>query len=77
MAYELEFPAKIAVVHPIFHISFLKECVGDPSSIVLEKVWLQKIVSLMRIFQFRFFIVSFKDRETKRSLHLVGKMMKP
>ena len=34
MAYELELPAKFAEVHPFFHISLLKNCVGDPASIV-------------------------------------------
>ena len=39
VANELELSAKLAAVHPVFHISLLKMCVGNPASIVpLESV---------------------------------------
>ncbi|WMV49338.1 hypothetical protein MTR67_042723 [Solanum verrucosum] len=39
MAYELELLAELIAVHPIFHISLLKKCVDDPTSIIpLESV---------------------------------------
>ncbi|XP_070034746.1 uncharacterized protein [Nicotiana tomentosiformis] len=34
MAYRLELPPEISLVHPMFHVSMLKNMVGDPSLIV-------------------------------------------
>ncbi|WMV38478.1 hypothetical protein MTR67_031863 [Solanum verrucosum] len=34
VAYELELPQKLAAVHPVFHISMLKRCMGNPSLII-------------------------------------------
>ena len=34
VSYELEFPKKLAAVHLVFHISLMKKCMGDPTSIV-------------------------------------------
>ncbi|WMV40559.1 hypothetical protein MTR67_033944 [Solanum verrucosum] len=39
VAHESELPAELVAVYPVFHISLLKKCVGDPVSIVpLENV---------------------------------------
>ncbi|WMV37241.1 hypothetical protein MTR67_030626 [Solanum verrucosum] len=34
VAYELDLPVDLAAMHPVFHISLFKMCVGDPASVV-------------------------------------------
>ncbi|WMV06986.1 hypothetical protein MTR67_000371 [Solanum verrucosum] len=34
VAYELELPSEMDLVHPVFHASMLRKCVGDPNAIV-------------------------------------------
>ncbi|WMV35098.1 hypothetical protein MTR67_028483 [Solanum verrucosum] len=34
VAYELQLPQELAAVHPVFHVSMLKKCMGDPSLII-------------------------------------------
>ena len=33
VAYELKLPSELASVHPVFHVSMLTKCIGDPESI--------------------------------------------
>ncbi|WMV49704.1 hypothetical protein MTR67_043089 [Solanum verrucosum] len=34
VVYELELPQELATVHPVFHVSMLKKCMGDHSLII-------------------------------------------
>ena len=35
VAYEMKLPSELAPLHPVFHVSMLKKCIGDPISILL------------------------------------------
>ena len=32
--YKLALPVQLASTHPVFHVSMLRKCIGDPSSVV-------------------------------------------
>ena len=50
IAYELELPQELAMVHPVFHISMLNKCLGDPLLIVTtENVVINDIISYEEI----------------------------
>ena len=34
LAYELELPSELESVHPVFHVSMLRKCIGDPTRVV-------------------------------------------
>ncbi|WMV59322.1 hypothetical protein MTR67_052707 [Solanum verrucosum] len=59
VAYELELPQELAVVHPVFHISMLNKCMDDPSLIIPTEILGSRIACLMRRFLFRFYIAKF------------------
>ena len=68
MAYELELPAKLAALHPVFHISLLMKGVSDQASIVpLESVAVKDSLSY-EDYQLRFLTVRLEVGETKKSL---------
>ena len=61
VAYVLELPQELAAVHPVFHISMLKKCFGDPSLIQpTDNVGIKDNLS-MKMFWFRFWIVKFES----------------
>ncbi|KAF3652469.1 putative uroporphyrinogen decarboxylase, chloroplastic-like [Capsicum annuum] len=50
IAYELELPSDLASVHPVFHVSLLKKCTGDPTVIVfIEDVNIQNYLSFKEL----------------------------
>ncbi|WMV41663.1 hypothetical protein MTR67_035048 [Solanum verrucosum] len=50
VAYELELPQELAAIHPVFHISMLKKCMGDPSLIIpIENIGIQDSLSYEEI----------------------------
>ncbi|XP_070057113.1 uncharacterized protein [Nicotiana tomentosiformis] len=34
VAYELDLPSDLESVHPVFHVSMIRKCIGDPSRVV-------------------------------------------
>ena len=61
VAYELALPAELASVHPVFHVSMLKKCLGDPASILpVEGLGVGKDLSYEEI------PVEILDRQVKR-----------
>ena len=44
VSYEFSLPPELASIHPVFHVSILKKCLGDAASILpVEGLGLMKI----------------------------------
>ncbi|XP_055814186.1 uncharacterized protein LOC129883579 [Solanum dulcamara] len=66
VAYELDLPVELESVHPVFHVSLLYKCTGDPILVVpLESVGVKEIVSYEE-FQLRFLTIKITSSETKK-----------
>ena len=61
VTYELELLANLVAVHPVFHISLLKKCMSDPTSVIpLESVVVKDRLSYEDV------LVQFLDRQVRR-----------
>ena len=50
VSYELLFPSYQDSVHPVFYVSLLKKCIGDPAIVVpLESVEFQNSLSYKKV----------------------------
>ena len=66
VASELKLPSELASVHPIFHVLCLKSEFVIPSLFFLLRVLVSRITSLLRMFQFKFFIGKSRSSGIKR-----------
>ncbi|WMV29848.1 hypothetical protein MTR67_023233, partial [Solanum verrucosum] len=61
VAYEVDLPNALVLVHPVFHVSMLKKCIGDPVSILpLEGLGVDENLSNEEV------SVEISDRQVKK-----------
>nr|XP_016484198.1 PREDICTED: uncharacterized protein LOC107804779 [Nicotiana tabacum] len=50
VAYELDLPSELGAVHPVFHVSMLRKCIGDPSCITpIEDIHIAEDLSYVEV----------------------------
>lgn len=61
VAYELDLPREMEMVHPIFHVSLLRKCLSDPNSIIpLSELSLEENMTYEEV------TVEILDRQVKK-----------
>lgn len=61
VAYELQLPSELAAIHPVFHVSMLKKCLGDPQLVVpVESIGVKDSLSYEEV------PVQILDRQVRR-----------
>ncbi|XP_069154386.1 uncharacterized protein [Solanum lycopersicum] len=61
VAYELRLPSELALVHPVFHVSMLKKCIGDPEYILpIKDIGVQENLSYEEV------LAEILDRQVKK-----------
>ena len=61
VTYEVELPQELAAVHPVFHVSMLRKCLGDPTqAIPIEGIELSEELSFEEV------PVAILDRQVKK-----------
>ncbi|XP_069154544.1 uncharacterized protein [Solanum lycopersicum] len=64
VAYEVKLTSEFALVHPVFHVSMLKKCIGNPESILpIEGLGVTVNLSYEEV------LVQIPDREVKRIMY--------
>ena len=59
--YEFWLPSELASVYPVFHVSMLRKCIGDPKFILpIEDLGVQENLSFKKV------LVEILDRQVKR-----------
>ncbi|XP_049369904.1 transposon Tf2-1 polyprotein [Solanum verrucosum] len=50
VVYELDLPSELEAVHPVFHVSMLRKCIGDPSRIIpIENICIAEDLSYAEV----------------------------
>ncbi|XP_075096294.1 uncharacterized protein LOC142174406 [Nicotiana tabacum] len=50
VAYELDLPSELGAVNPVFHVSMLRKCIGDPSRITpIEDIHIAEDLSYVEV----------------------------